>query len=130
MPAPTDLPQRYQQLKDDLARLGYFRRGTLLKRFMICGKPACACKSSPPRLHGPYYQWTRTIAGKTATVFLTRQQADILAGWIAEGRKLNRILAQMERLSLRATERVLKELPSRQRKAPATSTRGKRAPRR
>ena len=97
---------------------------------MICGKPACACKSSPPRLHGPYYQWTRTIAGKTATVFLTRQQADILAGWIAEGRKLNRILAQMERLSLRATERVLKELPSRQRKAPATPTRGKRAPRR
>ena len=53
-----------------------------------------------------------------------------MASWIAESRKLNRIIAQMERLSLRATESLLKELPSSPRKAPpVTPTRGKRAPR-
>ena len=69
MPMKTDLQQNYQQLQRALSRVGYFRRGTLLKRFMTCGKPGCACKSSPPRLHGPYYQWTRKIGGKTVTVF-------------------------------------------------------------
>jgi hypothetical protein len=124
----SDLQQRYQQLKGALTRVGYFRRGSLVKRFMTCGKPGCACKASPPRLHGPYYQWTRKIDGKTVTVFFTREQADLLAGWIAAGRQLNRIIAQMERLSLRATDRFLKELPSHARESPAARARGKRAP--
>jgi hypothetical protein len=113
----TDLQQRYQELHQALGRIGYFRRGTLLKRFMACGKPGCACQASPPRLHGPYYQWTRKVGGKTVTVRLTREQAELLAGWIAAGREIDRIIAQMERLSLRATEGILKELPSPQRQA-------------
>ena len=124
----TDFPQNYQTLQRALVRIGYFRRGTLLKRFMPCGKSGCACQASPPRLHGPYYQWTRKIAGKTVTVLFTREQADLLAGWIAEGRQLDRIIAQMQRLSLRATDRMLKELSHAARKAPAARVRGKRAP--
>jgi len=119
---------RYQQLQHALTRIGYFRHGTLLKRFIACGKPGCACQASPPRLHGPYYQWTRKVGGKTVTVLLTREQADLLAGWIAAGRQLDRIIAQMQRLSMRATERLLKELPPRQRQRPAMRPRGKRRP--
>jgi len=128
MPMKTDLQQNYQQLQRALSQVGYFRRGTLLKRFMACGKPGCACQASPPRLHGPYYQWTRKIGGKTVTVFFTREQAELLAGWIASGRQLNRIIAQMERLSLRATDRLLKKLPFPARKKSTARARGKRAP--
>jgi hypothetical protein len=95
---------------------------------MPCGKSGCACQASPPRLHGPYYQWTRKVDGKTVSVRLTREQADLLAGWIATGRDLNRIIAQMERLSLRVTDRILKELPPPARKTPAARARGKRTP--
>lgn len=124
----TDLPQNYQQLQRALSRVGYFRRGTLLKRFMACGKPGCACQASPPRLHGPYYQWTRKVDGKTVTVRLTREQADLLAVWVATGRELDRIIAQMERMSLRVTDRLLKKLPSPARKTPTPRIHGKRAP--
>ena len=124
----TDFPQNYQTLQRALSHVGYFRRGTLLKRFMPCGKSGCACQASPPRLHGPYYQWTRKVGGKTVSVRFTREQADLLAGWIAEGRQLDRIIAQMQRLSLRATDRMLKELSPAARKAPAARVRGKRAP--
>ena len=124
----TDFPQNYQTLQRALACIGYFRRGTLLKRFMPCGKSGCACQASPPRLHGPYFQWTRKVGGKTVTVLFTREQADLLAGWIAEGHQLDRIIAQMQRLSLRATDRMLKELSPAARKAPAARVRGKRAP--
>ena len=121
---PKDLQQTYQELKAALSSVGYFRRGTLLKRFMRCGKAGCACHASPPRLHGPYYQWTRKVGGKTATVALTRQQAALLSRWIAAGRQLNRIIARMERLSLRATDGLFKELPPRQR--PRTRSRARK----
>jgi hypothetical protein len=124
----TDLQQNYQALQRALSQVGYFRRGTLLKRFMPCGKPGCACQASPPRLHGPYYQWTRKVGGKTVTVRLTREQADLLAGWIAAGRELDRIIAEMERMSLRATDRLLKKLPSPTRKTSTARTNGGRAP--
>jgi hypothetical protein len=124
----TDLPQSYQALQRALGRVGYFRRGTLLKRFMPCGKPGCACQASPPRLHGPYYQLTRKVEGKTLTVRLTREQADLLAVWIDAGREMDRIIAKMEQMSLRATDRLLKKLPSPTRKTPTAPTRGKRAP--
>jgi hypothetical protein len=108
MSTEIDLLQHYEQLKSTLLRVGYFRRGSLVKRFMVCGKPSCACHGSPPRLHGPYYQWTRKVKGKTQTVFYTRQQAELLSRWIAAGREIEHIVSQMERLSLRATDRLLK----------------------
>jgi len=122
-----DLLQHYEQLKSTLLHVGYFRRGSLVKRFMVCGKPACACHGSPPRLHGPYYQWTRKVKGKTQTVFYTREQAELLSGWIAAGREIEHIIAQMERLSLRVTDRLLKELAPAERKPRAARTPAKRA---
>jgi hypothetical protein len=108
----TDLQQRYQKLRAALSRVGYFRRGTLLKRLMACGKPGCACQASPPRLHGPYYQWTRKVGGKTVTVRLTSEQAELLAQWIEAGRELDRIIAEMQQLSLRATDQLLAQSSS------------------
>jgi len=124
----TDLSRDYRQLQLALSRIGYFRRGTLLKRFMPCGKPGCACQATPPRLHGPYYQWTRKVDGKTVTVRLSAEQAQLLEGWIAAGRELDRIVAEMERLSLRATDRLLKQLPPPKRKAPVSRRRAKQNP--
>ena len=114
----ADLPRDYKQLQLALSRIGYFSRGTLLRRMMGCGKPGCACKASPPRLHGPYYQWTRKVDGKTVTVGLSAEQAKLLEGWIDSGRELDRIVAEMERISMEETERLLRKLPSPTRKQP------------
>jgi hypothetical protein len=70
------------------------------------------------------------VDGKTVTVRLTPEQADLLAGWIATGREIDRIIAEMERLSLLATDRLLKELPPPVRKAPAKSTLARRTSKR
>lgn len=102
--------ERYEKLKGSIAELGYFRYGSLTRRFMPCGKAGCRCLASPPQLHGPYYQWTRKVAGKTVTVRLSEQEAALLETWIANGRQLDRILGQMQRASHRITERLLRRL--------------------
>ena len=103
--------ERYKKLKNELAAIGPFRRGSLVRRLVECGKPNCCCQAEPPRLHGPYYQWTRKVRGKTVTVRVSKAEAKLLKKWIANGRRLNKIVAQLEQISLRLTERQLRELP-------------------
>ena len=101
---------RYEALKRTVLTLGPIRRGSLVRRFMPCGKAGCCCQASPPDLHGPYYQWTRKVRGKTVTARLTREEARLFEEWISNGRQLDRIMAQMETVSRRITERLLKQL--------------------
>lgn len=100
--------QRYETLKRAVAEIGLIRRGTLLHRLMPCGKSGCRCQADPPRLHGPYYQWTRKVNGKTVTVRVQPEDAGLVAEWIDNGRKLNRIVGDLERVSDRLTERALR----------------------
>jgi len=101
----------YEALKEALGQLGYVRPGSLVRRFMPCGKPSCRCMGDPPWLHGPYYQWTLRIRGKTKTVRLSEQQARLCAGWIANHRKLKDIVRRMEAISLKETDRLLRKAP-------------------
>jgi hypothetical protein len=107
---PSSDDDRFQTLKRSVADLGFIRRGSVVRRFMPCGKPGCRCQASPPQLHGPYYQWTRKVRGKTVTVRLSPEEARLLGDWIENGRRLDRLVAQMERVSLRVTERILRQL--------------------
>ena len=54
---------------------GFALPGTLTVRAYACGKPGCRCHADPPRLHGPYAEWTRKIGGKTVTRRLTARRA-------------------------------------------------------
>ena len=101
---------RDQALESALAEIGYLRRGTVLRVSMPCGKPVCRCKDTPPRLHGPYYQLTRKVRGKTVTQRLTSQEAEALSEWIANARRVDKILTQWQRTSLRLTDRLLRQL--------------------
>lgn len=98
---------RFETLKASLADVGPFRRGTVLRRFVPCGRPGCRCRADPPQLHGPYYEWTRKVKGKTVSVRVTPQQARLLDQWIANARRLDKIVADMQRVSEHITEPLL-----------------------
>jgi hypothetical protein len=102
--------QRYEKLKRSIADVGLIRRGSVVQRFMPCGKPGCSCQADPPQLHGPYYQWTRKSGGKTVTVRLTRDEAALVKRWIANGRQLYKTVADLEKVAHRLTERALRRL--------------------
>lgn len=104
--------ERYETLKRAIADISLIRHGSLVRRFMPCGKAGCRCQATPPKLHGPYYQWTRKVRGKTVTVRLSKGGARLLKEWIENGRRLDRILDQMEQVSYRITQQALRDLPS------------------
>lgn len=100
--------RRYVELKREVAEIPLIRRGSLVRRFMPCGKPGCRCQASPPQLHGPYYQWTRKLHGKTITIRVNKAQAKLLRKWIGNRRRLDKILRQMNNVSKRLTDKMLR----------------------
>ena len=55
----------------------------------------------------------------TLTVRVSAEQAKLLEGWIAAGKELDRIVAEMQQMSMVVTELMLQRLPPPRRKAPA-----------
>ena len=88
----------------ELAQIGFVLPGTLTQRPMRCGHANCRCHADPPQLHGPYHQWTRKVAGKTITQFLTDDQLADYAAWFDNQRRLRQLLRQLETLSLAIIE--------------------------
>ena len=42
-----------------IAVTGMVLPGSITERRTRCGRRNCGCHADPPRLHGPYWQWTR-----------------------------------------------------------------------
>jgi hypothetical protein len=101
--------QRFQELKAELAQIGYFSKGTVLTRRMKCGKPQCACHTQPAKRHGPYYEWTYKAQGKTVNVRLSKQAVPIYRRAARQYRKLKAILNRLEKLSRQALARSAKD---------------------
>lgn len=83
---PRSLQQQYQRLCSSLAHTGYISQGSVVDRSRL----------SPPRSG---YQWTRKVARKTITVALSPEQFDSLRHAIANRRRLQKTLSEMEKLS-------------------------------
>lgn len=103
------LRRRYQELAARVGQLGFISPGSLMRRHTFCGKPGCRCQADPPQPHGPYYQWTRKVAGKTVTTRLSATEAAHYAEWIDNQRELRRLVAEMEQISHQAAELILKQ---------------------
>jgi hypothetical protein len=97
------------QLAAELATVGFISPGSVVSRRTSCGKPGCRCQADPPQRHGPYYQWSRAVAGKTVSRRLTEDQAQLYQGWIANRRRIEQIIAQMEQTSTAAADLLLRQ---------------------
>jgi hypothetical protein len=91
--------QRFRQTRDELHQLGHFLKGTVSKRMMKCGQPTCACHQDAAHRHGPYFEWTYKVKGKTVNVKLSPQAAPLYLAATKQHRKLKALLSRMERLS-------------------------------
>ena len=74
--------------------------GTLTIRAYACGKTSCRCHADPPRLHGPYAEWTRKIGGKTITRRLTPDELAEYQPLFDNAKKLRLLLAELQDLTL------------------------------
>ncbi len=87
MPSPrlVALEKRYEELRRQLAAIGYLSHGSVYRR--------------PAGQSGARFTWSSKAHGKTVSLALSEEQADWLDEAIAEHRRLKAILAEMRRIS-------------------------------
>ena len=98
-PSPDQQAAR-DRITTELAAAGFALPGTLTIRAYACGKPSCRCHAEPPRLHGPYAEWTRKIGGKTVTRRLSPGQLADYQPLFDNARKLRALLAELQDLTM------------------------------
>jgi hypothetical protein len=66
--------RKVDQLRGKLARLGPMLPGSISEQWNVCGTPGCRCKDAKtPQKHGPYYQLSFTVGGKSSTMFIKKE---------------------------------------------------------
>jgi hypothetical protein len=101
-----------KRLAAQIAEVGFISPGTLVQRYTTCGNPDCRCAGDPPDLHGPYWHWSKAVAGKTINRTVSEEQVPLYQQWIANRRRLRQIIAEIEKVSEQATEILLKQAPN------------------
>ena len=70
----TEEGRKIKQIKDKLFRLGHMLPGSISEQWNVCGTPGCKCKEkNNPIKHGPYYQLSFSVKGKSSSMFVKKQ---------------------------------------------------------
>jgi hypothetical protein len=109
-PSPDQQAAR-DRIATELAAAGFALPGTLTVRAYACGKPSCRCHAAPPRLHGPYAEWTRKIGGKTVTRRLSPAELTEYQPLFDNAKKLRALLAELQDLTLEIIEADSRQEP-------------------
>ena len=73
-----------------IARSADVLTGTITERLPL-RQAGCACHGDPPRRHGPYWQWTRKVQGKTVGGYLNKKEAREYQLWIDNDRRIREL---------------------------------------
>ena len=84
----------------------------MTRRYTRCTSPGCRCNADPPAPHGPYWQWTAKVDGKTVTRRLTAREAALYQEWIGNDRRIRALLDQIRKVDAKAAELMLREAVS------------------
>ena len=88
--------ERFTLLRQ-ISELGDFQPGSITSAIRRCGKPGCHCAKSGDPGHGPHFQLTQKIGGKTVTQNLPS---------LAAVRKAQTEIAEFRKFQVLTTELV------------------------
>ena len=104
----TQMRRLAKQLSTEAGLIRWLASGSLVRRYTVCGKAGCRCQAQPPQRHGPYWQWTKKVAGKTVTRRLSDEEARMFGTWLGDRQRLQATLAAMEEVSDKAAALLVK----------------------
>jgi hypothetical protein len=99
MPSAEDRAEA-KRIAGEIAKIGFVLPGSVTKRYLTCTHQGCRCHGEPPRLHGPYWYWTRKVNGKTVTKSLREEQVEDYKAWFDNEKRLRDLVRELEMLSL------------------------------
>jgi len=100
----ADYERRYREFAAQLAEIGLISSGSVRRPCTRCATPGCKRHGNPPRPHGPYYQWTAEVDGKTVTRRLSGREAQLYRERTANDRRTRGVITQVRQVAAKAGE--------------------------
>lgn len=104
-----ELEKRLAVLRTALNQTSDMRPGSLVERYITCGKPSCHCAQQGDRGHGPIWSLTREVAGKTVTKVIPSGAVEATRAQIAEYKRFRAMMKELVETSERLCEARLAE---------------------
>ena len=80
-------------IKKEIFNSGKFHPGKISLQYTVCNKPNCACKDKVnPKKHGPYYQLSYSVKGKSRTRFIKAKDVDKVNDYIREYKRIKALI--------------------------------------
>lgn len=108
-PSQTEIEKyvrEFEECRQELNTIGFILTGSILEHYTRCRSPGCKCVNDPDYKHGPYFDWTRKVRGKTVTIRLTKEEAEILKEWTENKKQFYKIIKRMEQITLDAANEI------------------------
>lgn len=80
--------------------------GTVVERWLRCGKRNCRCKAEGAQLHGPYHQWGYSRERQKVTRWLSADQLERNRDAFERGRRRADLLGALDGAEIRRVERT------------------------
>jgi|SRR3972149_401086 len=94
----TKEEEKIQRMKNELLGLGPMLPGSISEQWNVCGTPGCQCKDPKrPVRHGPYFQLSFSVKGRSSTLFVRRNE-------VPEARRRIRRYQRFKELAMALTQ--------------------------
>ena len=105
------LRRRLEGLIKQIPAHAEFLRGTLIERYLTCGKPSCKCASG--ERHGPFWYLSVTLDAKHRTgITVPAEKADQVRRWIGNYQDVKDRLEKISDINRELLRREKKTTPS------------------
>ena len=104
------LAYKFAKEKKGFLSIDIFRKGSITKRWMTCGRPRCSCKTDINKRHGPYYWWTTKEKGKTKALLISKSFLAEARAYIKNYKLLKIKIKALSQLSEQIIQIKLKNL--------------------
>ncbi len=102
----TKEQRKIEQIKQKLLKLGPMLPGSISEQWNVCGTPGCKCKSrKQPIKHGPYYQLSFSLKGKSSTFFIKKQDLAEVQKRIQQYKKFKELNMELTRAYVALTRK-------------------------
>ena len=101
-PSYRALLRERERLLKRLAQWPPGLRGSLRRHRSRCGNPNCACHDpKAPKLHGPYQYLSHRYQNRTQTILLTEGKRPHAVAWIANYKRLIKLIYRLSEVNFR-----------------------------
>lgn len=97
----------FEEIKKEFLSVGLFKKGTISKRWMTCGRTNCKCHSESKYRHGPYYWWTSKQNNKTYSILVPHSLLKEAKAYLKNYQMLCKLFSRLEQLSERIVHKKI-----------------------